>query len=92
VLWAITRALRDLWAAQRDPQRSGARAGPRQEAALRRGVQRAARLQFPLLTARAARVDKMVKGQLVGDPWDEMLLLIAEFCGRAPALGPSSAA
>jgi len=31
---------------------------------------------------RAARADRMVKGRAAGEPWDEMMLLAAELCGR----------
>ncbi len=31
--------------------------------------------------ARAMRVDRMVKGRLAGDAWDELALLVAELCG-----------
>jgi DNA polymerase-3 subunit delta len=31
---------------------------------------------------RAARADRMVKGRADGEPWDEMMLLAAELCGR----------
>ena len=31
---------------------------------------------------RAARADRMAKGRAQGDPWDELMLLTAELCGR----------
>jgi len=34
------------------------------------------------LIARAARVDRVAKGQSHGDAWDELALLCAEMCGR----------
>jgi DNA polymerase-3 subunit delta len=34
------------------------------------------------LVARAARVDRVAKGQSHGDAWDELALLCAEMCGR----------
>jgi DNA polymerase III subunit delta len=79
-LWALTRALRDLWAAH-----AGGAAPPawqRRSAALVRGRQRAPRLPFATLAARAVRADRMIKGRLAGDPWDEMALLVAELCGQ----------
>ncbi len=79
-LWALSRALRDLWGAH-----AGAAAPPgwqRRSAALARGLQRAPGLSFTALAARAARADRMIKGRLTGDAWDEMALLIAELCGR----------
>jgi len=87
VLWSLTRELRNLWAL-----RSGAapaRGGwmpPAQVAALERARRRLPRFPFARLAARALRADRMIKGRLQGEPWDELLLLAAEFCGlRAPA-------
>jgi DNA polymerase III subunit delta len=78
-LWALTRALHDVWSAW-----SGApgpsRGWQRQSAALERAVRRAPRLPFAQLTARAAAADRMIKGRLAGDAWDELLLLAAELC------------
>jgi hypothetical protein len=54
----------------------------RRSAALARGLQRAPRLPFASLAARAARADRMIKGRLTGDAWDEMALLSAELCGQ----------
>ncbi|MFM2286879.1 MAG: hypothetical protein RL684_22 [Pseudomonadota bacterium] len=31
---------------------------------------------------RAARADRMAKGRAAGEPWDEMMLLTADLCGR----------
>jgi DNA polymerase III subunit delta len=83
VLWALTRALRDLWTA-----RAGDAAPPawqRRSAALAKALQRAPRLSFAALAQRAARADRMIKGRLTGDAWDEMALLVAELCGQPPA-------
>ncbi|MFI4894732.1 MAG: DNA polymerase III subunit delta [Steroidobacterales bacterium] len=33
------------------------------------------------LAARAGRVDRMAKGLMIGDPWDELALLAVELCG-----------
>ena len=79
-LWALTRALRDLWTAH-----AGGTAPPawqRRSAALLRGRQRGPRLPFAELAARAVRADRMIKGRLAGDAWDEMALLVAELCGQ----------
>jgi DNA polymerase-3 subunit delta len=40
------------------------------------------RLPFARITARAVRADKMAKGRMAGEPWDEVTLLTAELCGR----------
>jgi DNA polymerase III subunit delta len=87
-LWALTRALRDLWAAY-----SGGAAPPswqRRSAALAKGLQRAPRLSFAKLAARAVRADRVIKGRLSGDAWDELALLIAELCGQS-VQGPNAA-
>ena len=79
-LWAITRALRDLWAAH-----AGATAPPawqRRSAALAKALRRAPQLSFAALAQRAARADRMIKGKESGDAWDEMALLITQLCGQ----------
>jgi DNA polymerase-3 subunit delta len=39
------------------------------------------RVPMARLIARAGRVDRMAKGQLPQDPWDELALLAVEMCG-----------
>ena len=85
VLWALTKAIRDLWNATTSSGGAKPRAWQRQSAALDKGLRRAARLSFPALTVRAGRADRMVKGRLAGNAWDEIALLAADICGR-PAL------
>jgi DNA polymerase-3 subunit delta len=85
VLWALTRALRDLTAALADPTGSRHRGWRRQSAALEKAMGRAPRIAFDELALRAARTDRMIKGRLRGDAWDEMALLAAQLSGR-PAL------
>jgi DNA polymerase-3 subunit delta len=85
VLWALTKAVRDLWGSATAPPGSKPRAWGRQAAALEKGARRASRLPFSTLAIRAGRADRMIKGRLVGDAWDEMALLAADICGR-PAL------
>jgi DNA polymerase-3 subunit delta len=87
VLWALTKAVRDLWSAVTAPAGSRPRAWGRQAAALEKGARRASRLPFSSLAIRAGRADRMVKGRLFGDAWDEMALLAADICGN-PALRP----
>lgn len=87
VLWSITRELRNLWALRRggDPsRRPGPRPSPAQLAALERAQARVARMPFARLASRAFRADRMIKGRLAGDPWDELTLLCAECCGLRP--------
>ena len=77
-LWALTRALRDAWSAGAGG--SGAPSWQRRSAALAQAARRAPRLSFAALALRATRVDRMIKGRLMGDAWDEMALLAAEIC------------
>jgi DNA polymerase III subunit delta len=80
VLWALTRALHDVWNGWRGGAQGPPRGWQRQSAALERAVRRAPRLPFAQLTARAAGADRMIKGRLAGDAWDELLLLAAQLC------------
>jgi len=82
VLWALTKSLRDIWSAVASPGGGGGRGWQRQAVALEQAVRRAPRLRFRALVARAVRADRMAKGRLSGDAWDEMALLAADICGR----------
>jgi DNA polymerase-3 subunit delta len=91
VLWALTKALRDLWGAVVNPGAARGRGGwQRQTAALDKGVRRAPRLAFRALALRAARADRMIKGRLQGNAWDEMALLATDICGRPAVPAPQS--
>jgi len=90
VLWALTKALRDLWGEVSSPAGGGSRGWQRQAAALQKAVRRAPRLSFRTLTLRAARADRMIKGRLQGDPWDEMALLASDICARPAVPAPRS--
>ncbi|MFZ0008466.1 MAG: hypothetical protein WAK94_09540, partial [Steroidobacteraceae bacterium] len=62
-------------------------------AALERALKRAPRLDFGALTTRAARADRMIKGRLAGNAWDELTLLVAELCAMpVPAALPRTLA
>jgi hypothetical protein len=50
--------------------------------ALRSQADGSRRVPMARLVARAARVDRVAKGQAHGDAWDELALLIVEMCGR----------
>ena len=81
VLWALNKAVRDLWSAAAE----GAAPPPkwqRNAAALAQGLRRARTVPFARVTQRAERADRMVKGRLSGNAWDELALLTAEFCSR----------
>jgi len=80
-LWALSRALREVWQARDGEPRSW----QRQAAALAQAVKRAPRLPFAQLTLRAVRADRMIKGRLTGNAWDELALLAAQMCGAATA-------
>jgi len=84
VLWACIKAVRDLWSASHG-ESGGARSWQRHSAALEKGKRRAHSLPYARLAARAERADRMAKGRLSGDAWDELALLAADLCGR-PAL------
>jgi DNA polymerase-3 subunit delta len=81
VLWALSKALRDLWATLRGAAGGGG-GWQRPSAALERGARRAGRLPFQQLAVRASRVDRIAKGRLEGEVWDELTLLVTELCGR----------
>jgi DNA polymerase-3 subunit delta len=81
VLWALTKALRDVWTAQAG-EGGKPPAWQRQSAALAKAVRRAPRLSFRNLVQRAGRADRMIKGRLTGNAWDEMALLAAELCAQ----------
>ncbi|MCP5339482.1 MAG: DNA polymerase III subunit delta [Sinobacteraceae bacterium] len=85
VLWALNRELRRLWSLRQGQGGSGTGRGgwlpPAQAAALERARARLPRMPFAQLAARALRADRMIKGRLQGEAWDEILLLCAEFCG-----------
>jgi DNA polymerase-3 subunit delta len=73
VLWALAKALRDLWGAA-----SGASRAPswqRQAAALSQAARRAPRMPYATLAAQASRADRMIKGRVPGDAWEELALL-----------------
>jgi DNA polymerase-3 subunit delta len=76
VLWGLTKALHDAWNTLHE--NGGERRGwQRHSGALEHAKRRAPRMKFAELTARAARVDRMIKGQIrdAGNAWDELALL-----------------
>ena len=89
VLWALVKALRDLSGALSRPG-GGARTWQRPSPGLDAAVRRAGRLSLRALLVRAARADRMIKGRLGGDPWDEMALLAADLCARPALPAPRS--
>jgi DNA polymerase-3 subunit delta len=80
-LWSLAREVRSCWGTTQT-QAPGARSWQRPSPGLERAKRRAANLPYARLAARAARADRMVKGQMRGDAWDEMALLVVEFAGH----------
>lgn len=78
-LWSLTREVHSAWGTQNE---SGTRGWQRPSPSLDVARRRAGKLPYARLAARAARADRMIKGQQRGDAWDEMALLIVEFSGR----------
>ena len=83
VLWALSKALRDVWNAHAGGGRPPS--WQRQGAALAQALQRAPRLSFLALARRATRADRIIKGREPGNAWDELALLAAELCGTPAA-------
>jgi DNA polymerase III subunit delta len=81
VLWALVKALRDVWSAHQGGGRPPA--WQRQSAALTQALRRAAHLDFGALAAQAARADRIIKGRLPGNAWNELTLLTLELAGGA---------
>jgi DNA polymerase-3 subunit delta len=79
-LWSLSREIHNVWGTT-DPS-PGYRGWQKPSAALENAKRRASRLPYARLAVRLSRADRMIKGQLRGDAWDEMALLIVEFAGR----------
>jgi DNA polymerase-3 subunit delta len=90
VLWALLKAMRDLWGTVTGGTGATSRGWPRPSAGLEKGARRAARLPFTALSLRAGRADRMIKGRLLGNAWDEMALLVLDLCGRPAARAAQS--
>jgi len=85
-LWALSRALRDVWSARGGDKPPAWQ--QRHRAALEQALRRASRLPFTALARRAARADRMIKGRVMGDAWDELALLAADMCGQPAGPDP----
>jgi DNA polymerase-3 subunit delta len=90
VLWSLTKAIRDIWGGLAAPAGFKPRAWQRHAAALDKAIRRAPRLSFGALPLRATRADRMVKGRLTGNAWDEMALLAADICAMPAVPAPQS--
>jgi DNA polymerase-3 subunit delta len=80
VLWALTRALHDAWGALTGAGGAAQRGWQRRSTALEQARRRAPHMAFTALTAHAARADRVIKGRLAGNAWDELTLLTRALC------------
>ena len=94
VLWALTeeiraigRVLAAMAAGSTPPQlwRDAKVFGAPHQGSMQRNVRRCTREQVEAAIAHAARADRMAKGLLRGDVWDELLQLGLRFASGAPA-------
>jgi DNA polymerase III subunit delta len=93
VLWALTEEIRAIgrvlaaMAAGRTPPqlwRDAKVYGAPHQASMQQNVRRCTREQVEAAIAHAARADRMVKGLIRGDVWDELLQLGLRFASGAP--------
>lgn len=80
VLWSLAREIEALVTERAGGGKRGWRP-PAQLAAFEAALRRLARIPLARLSFRAMRVDRMIKGRMAGDAWDELAQLLAEFCG-----------
>lgn len=87
VLWALTRELRSLeeMAAQieagKDMNGMLSRVWDKRKGPVRAGLQRHNRLRWQQMLRRAARLDRVIKGAVPGNAWDELLQLTLLMAG-----------
>jgi DNA polymerase-3 subunit delta len=93
VLWALTEEIRAIGrvlaaaaAGGASPQlwRDARIWGSPHQAAMQRNLRRFTREQVEAAIAHAARADRMIKGLIRGDAWDELLQLALRFANGAP--------
>jgi DNA polymerase-3 subunit delta len=87
VLWALSRALREVWSAR---ETGTTPSWQRHGAAVGKALGRSPALPFTALAQRAARADRVIKGRITGNAWDELMLLALELSGPAAAPGPGA--
>jgi len=99
VLWALTeeiraigRVLAAMAGGSTPPQlwRDAKIYGTPHQASMQRNVRRCTREQVEAAIAHAARADRMVKGLVRGDVWDELLQLGLRFASGAPGRPPAN--
>jgi DNA polymerase III subunit delta len=96
VLWAIAEEIRTIGrvleavAAGKAPSQMWRELrvwGASHQALMQQNLRRFSREQVEAGIAHAARLDRMVKGLIRGDLWDELLQLVLRFAASAPASG-----
>ncbi len=80
VLWSLAREIEALVNERAGNGKRGWRP-PALTQAFETALRRLARIPLARLSFRAMRVDRMIKGRMAGDPWDELAQLATEFCG-----------
>jgi DNA polymerase-3 subunit delta len=80
LLWNISREIEALQAEKAGAAKRLWRP-PAQARAFDTALRRLARIPLARLSFRLMRVDRMLKGRMPGEPWDELSQLAAEFCG-----------
>jgi DNA polymerase-3 subunit delta len=80
VLWSMAREIESLVNERAGNGKRGWRP-PALTAAFEQALRRLTRIPLARLSFRAMRVDRMIKGRMTGDPWDELAQLATEFCG-----------
>ncbi len=86
ILWALAKELRSLWQGQMRAQNGEAVTQPpawtRPSPALAKARRRAASLPLDQLLRECATVDRMIKGQSPGDPWDALARMTTTLAGK----------
>jgi DNA polymerase-3 subunit delta len=86
VLWAILQEMRNLWLklvpGAPIPGVWSSNVNQLPQAMARFRALPSARALFRRLSERASRVDRMIKGRLPGNAWDELLQLALDFAGQ----------
>ncbi len=85
VLWAIAREIRQLVQMYPPPgSPAGSQINDRRTAVYRSARARLSHQHLLGLLARCSRIDRMIKGQEVGDEWEALLQLAGEIAGGRP--------
>lgn len=90
VLWALAREIRVLASMAGEMERGASAEGvlgahkvwPKRRAVVGTALRRHNAARWQALLVRAARIDRMIKGMAVGNPWDELVQLALLVAGR----------